>query len=109
METKEILRSLAKMDPEYYTKSDRDYIRELSEQMGVPFKPRKGCPNCYSDQAVLLWSKLQTQESERAYVLKPGLDFFWKGRRINNETLTDELAETILAEGLPALLFEKVK
>lgn len=111
MENKEILRSLCEMSPANYTRADREFIRKLSAEMGVEFKPRKGCPNCYNDQAILLLSILKAKESGsgQRYKLKPGLDFRWKGERINDETLTDELAERLLAEGLPVILFEKTK
>lgn len=111
MESKELLRSLAQMAPENYTKTDRDTIRELSKSMGVTFKPRRGCPNCYHDQAVLLWSKLRADEAAKTspcnYKLKPGLDFIYRGQRINQNTLTNEIAEELLSEGFPAILIEK--
>lgn len=107
METKELLKEIALKDPAYLTDSERAFIRDTSALMGVEFRPRKKCRDCYGDQAKLLWHMAKNQESDAAYQLKPGLDFKWRGMRINSDTLTDELAEQLISEGIPVVLFAK--
>lgn len=109
MNNKQKLEELAEKAAGKYTAEDKNFITELSDQMGVEFHPKKKCVSCWLDQVVLLRSILKAKESTCAYVLKPGLDFIWNGLRVNNETLTDEIAEKLIRKGLPVILFEKIK
>lgn len=109
MNNKQKLEELAEKEVSAYTSEEKNFITELSDQMGVEFHPSKKCTSCWLDQVVLLRSILKAQESTCSYVLKPGLDFRWNGLRVNNDTLTDEIAERLISEGLPTVLFAKMK
>ena len=86
------------------TADDRDYIKQLSEEMGVAFSPRTRCADCYRDQAILLLREVKNampKDDGRKYHLKAHVDVIYKGMRINEATLTDEIAEDMLRTGLP--------
>lgn len=67
------------------------------------------CPNCYVDAAVLIYSQLpkreQPEETGRKWILRPGIDVTFGGIRICAATITDELAEDIVARGFSKMLF----
>lgn len=109
MNNKQKLEELSEKAAGTYTSEDKKLITELSGELGVEFNPRKKCVSCWFDQVVLLHSIIKAKESTCSYVLKHGLDFIWNGLRVNNETLTDEIAEKLIREGLPVILFEKIK
>lgn len=95
------------------TKSDKDFITRVSKEMGVKFTPRPHCPNCYADQAVLLWKAVKDAEAahqdEPQYILKDGVDVIFGSIRVCKDTLTDELAERIIARGFNKIFFAKCK
>lgn len=111
MKRNDRLREIATKAAGDLTKNDKDYITKMSKEMGVAFSPRPHCPNCYADQAVLLWKAVKDadaahQESPR-YILKDGVDVIFGSIRVNSATLTDELAERILARGFDPIYFAK--
>ena len=53
--------------------------------------------------------KNETTATERAYILKPNVDVYFGSIRVNAATLTDELAERILARGFERKFFSKCK
>lgn len=92
------------------TNEDKEFVANLSEQMGVEFTPKTNCKDCYREQAIVLYNKIRKGEddvpmSERKYQLPVGhvLNFF--GHMITNEELTDTLAESIIARGFSKDLF----
>lgn len=94
------------------TNQDRIYIRSLASQYGYTLpKDRPNCKNCYIDAAIAIWKLIKSQEQgeqgDRVYVLKAGVDVVWNGIRINEATLTDELAEHYIAGGFPVSYFIK--
>ena len=61
------------------------------------------------------FSKVQEMEAKegagedpRKYILKPGVDVYFGSIRVNETTLTDELAEYILARGFMRKYFLKI-
>ena len=115
MTNKERTREIAGKDPRALTDEDRSFIRDLSAEMGMEFSAKKRCANCYIDQAIAIWremAKLPEEQQEeqpeaRKYALVPGTDVLYRGLRINEATLTDELAKTILSQGFPLYLFAR--
>jgi hypothetical protein len=57
------------------------------------------------------WLKLQEDEQPvadgRAYVLRKGVDVIFGGIRINEATITDDLARKVLARGFERKYFVK--
>lgn len=81
---------------------EKQFIADLSIKHKLDFDPKKGCDNCYFDQAVLLASKLKEEEPKTCSVrLRDDIDVVINGYRINNATLTDELVERYRGKGLP--------
>ena len=96
------------------SKKDKAYIEGLCSTYDV--KLNKKCSSCYSDAILILIKKI-TEENlpkketettdDRKYILKSGVDVFFGSIRVNAVTLTDELAERIIARGFPVRYFEK--
>ena len=96
------------------SKKDKTYIEGLCSDYDV--KLNKKCSSCYSDAILILIKKI-TEENlpkketattdNRKYILKSGVDVWFGSIRVNAVTLTDELAERIIARGFPTRYFDK--
>ena len=96
------------------TKKDKTYIEGLCSTYDI--KLNKKCSSCYSDAILILIKKI-TEENlpkketattdNRKYILKSGVDVWFGSIRVNAVTLTDELAEKIIARGFPVRYFDK--
>lgn len=96
------------------SKKDKAYIEGLCSTYDV--KLNKKCSSCYSDAILILIKKI-TEENlpkketattdNRKYILKAGVDVWFGSVRVNAITLTDELAERIIARGFPTRYFDK--
>ena len=102
------------------SKKDKAYIEGLCSDYDV--KLNKNCSSCYSDAILILIKKiteenLPKKETEtetetattdsRKYILKEGIDVWFGSIRVNAITLTDDLAQRIIARGFPVRYFEK--
>ena len=101
METIERLRAIVELGAK--TAEEKQLIADLSIKYELPFDPKKGCKNCYSDQAVLIYNKMKDEQPkpECSARLREDIDVIINGVRINNATLTDELVEKYRGKGLP--------
>ena len=96
------------------SKKDKAYIEGLCSTYDI--KLNKKCSSCYTDAILILIKKI-TEENlpkketaitdNRKYILKSGVDVWFGSIRINAVTLTDELAQRIIAKGFPVRYFEK--
>ena len=96
------------------SKKDKAYIEGLCSTYDV--KLNKKCSSCYSDAILILIKKI-TEENlpkketattdNRKYILKSGVDVWFGSIRVNAVTLTDELAQKIIARGFPTRYFDK--
>ena len=98
------------------SKKDKTYIEGLCSTYDV--KLNKKCSSCYSDAILILIKKI-TEENlpkketatattdNRKYILKEGVDVWFGSIRVNAVTLTDDLAERIIAKGFPTRYFDK--
>ena len=96
------------------SKKDKAYIEGLCSTYDV--KLNKKCSSCYSDAILILIKKI-TEENlpkketattdNRKYILKSGVDVWFGSIRVNAVTLTDDLAERIIARGFPMRYFDK--
>ena len=97
------------------SKKDKTYIEELCTEYNV--KLNKKCSSCYSDAILILIKKIteenlpkkETATDKRKYILKSGVDVWFGSIRVNAVTLTDDLAEKIIARGFPTRYFEKIE
>ena len=98
------------------SKKDKAYIEGLCTDYDV--KLNRKCSSCYSDAILILIKKiteenLPKKETEtattdnRKYILKSGVDVWFGSIRVNEVTLTDELAKKIIARGFPVRYFDK--
>ena len=98
------------------TKKDKTYIEGLCSTYDV--KLNKKCSSCYSDAILILIKKITEENlpkketatattNNRKYILKSGVDVWFGSIRVNAVTLTDELAERIIARGFPTRSFDK--
>lgn len=97
-----------------FSKKDKAYIEGLCSTYDV--KLNKKCSSCYTDAILILIKKI-TEENlpkketattdNRKYILKEGVDVWFGSIRVNAVTLTDDLAEKIIARGFPVRYFEK--
>ena len=100
------------------SKKDKTYIEGLCIDYDV--KLNKKCSSCYSDAILILIKKITEEnlpkketatatQDNRKYILKEGVDVWFGSTRVNAVTLTDELAEKIIARGFPVRYFEKIE
>ena len=98
------------------SKKDKTYIEMLCATYYV--KLNKKCSSCYSDAILILIKKITEEnlpkketktatQDNRKYILKSGVDVWFGSIRVNAVTLTDELAERIIAKGFPVRYFDK--
>lgn len=100
METIERLREIVNRGTT--TAEDKQFIIELSAECGIEFDPKKGCKNCFIDQAVILAKHLGDEMPRQCSArLRDDIDVIINGVRINNATLTDELVEQYRGNNLP--------
>lgn len=95
------------------TDEDKSFLLFAAEQANVQRSGKSGCVKCWHDLAVRCYEALTAedvqQDDGRAYILKQGVDLIFCGIRINAATLTDELAEKIIARGFDTNYFAKCK
>ena len=98
------------------SKKDKAYIEELCTAYDV--KLNKKCSSCYSDAIFILIKKITKENlpkketataitDDRKYILKLGVDVCLGSIRVNAVTLTDDLAQRIIARGFPTRYFDK--
>lgn len=107
---------LAALDREGGSLSDeqKEAIKAEAKVRGIRLSSR--CNNCYRDaliQIVVQDRKAAQAQAEREasngeWVLREGLDVIFLGKRVNNDTLTDALAERLHAKGFPNHLLWRV-
>ena len=96
------------------SKKDKAYIEGLCSTYDV--KLNKKCSSCYSDAILILIKKITegnlpkketATTDDRKYILKSGVDVWFGSIRVNEVTLTDELAQKIITRGFPTRYFDK--
>ena len=112
-EKKERLRAIAQGNPQSMTKDDRDFVKACADELGVKIKNTR-CRSCYYDAALDCVVRINEKPEEKAaetddrrYILRNGVDLLFGDIRVNEATMTDELAERIIARGFETKYFEK--
>ena len=113
-EQKDRLRDIINAGAKGMTADVRAFVRGLAEENGIEIKNTR-CKDCHLDAAVALLrldrekdASAETEENDdRRYVLRPGVDVYFGSVRVNAETLTDDLAERIIARGFEKKNFVK--
>lgn len=117
MESKDIkayLRKVANKLPSEITTDDKEAVRDLCATYGVDLSARRNCKQCYIDAAVVIFNMIEESEQAKAiatdkrrYILKPNVDVYFGGIRVNAATLTDEMAASLLKRGFDKRFFCK--
>lgn len=94
-------------------KEDREKLREIAKEYDVPFK-EKNCNNCWIDLAVTIWKKLESSQGSNEgkkgrWSVRKNLNVIYRNIIVNEVTITDELAEELLAKGFPKHLLVENK
>lgn len=104
------LKEIAAKTASQVTKADKEFIREYAGLYGVELpKEKPNCKSCYVDAAVQIYKAIKDAEpkpTNRKYVLRDGVDVIWRGIRINEASVTDELAADWIANGFPSVYFK---
>ena len=113
-EAKPRLQQIAENNAVQLTASDKQMIREAAAAVGIEFEPKSRCTSCYRDAAVQILVALKDLETRpveqadgRRYILRPGVDLLFGDIRVNEATMTDALAEKIIARGFNKKYFSK--
>lgn len=110
-DTKEWLREVATNRPAL-TEDEKQQIRELANAAGVTIR-KTSCKDCYYDAAVEILSKTAKAEEPAPvsgrWAVRPGLDVIFRGKRVNADTITDDLAEWLLERGFPSYFLRDTK
>lgn len=107
------LRAIVNKAARSITDEDRTFLLWAGEVTNVQRGGKSGCVKCWHDYAMHIWNKLQEQaepaqaDDARKYILNKGVDVYFGNIRVNEATLTDELAERILARGFERKFFAK--
>lgn len=110
-EQKDRLRDIINAGANGMTADVRAFVRDLADENGIEIKNTR-CKDCHFDAALALLrldreSESEKENDDRRYVLRPGVDVYFGSVRVNAETLTDELAERIIARGFEKKFFVK--
>lgn len=104
-ELREMCRAVVKRNRA--TKTEKLVLETEAQERGIALN--RQCPNCYVDAAAQIYASLPEpateSASERKWVLRKGVDVLFGGIRVNEATLTDELAERIVARGFCKMFF----
>lgn len=111
-ETKKRLREIVNKSARTLTEEDRLFLLSVANELGIEKGGKNGCVKCLHDLAVRCYNKIVENEKpedddKRKYILKKGVDVYFGNIRVNEATLTDELAERILARGFERKFFAK--
>jgi len=83
------------------SKQDRKDVRDLSKELNIDFVYRKNCASCYADQIIILMIRIKKEllpgeNLACQYEVIGDKDVKIRGVRINNGTITNELAEWLI-------------
>ena len=100
--------------PSTMSAEDRFFIREIAPEFGVEIRNTR-CKDCYADAAVLcllearkrIAPEQKPEEGERKYILRDGTDVYFGRVRVNEATITDELAARLIEQGFERKFFVK--
>lgn len=114
MDLKLIKDELLELSRKDLKKEDRERVQEIANELGVTIHVKTRCKDCYADAVILLYREVNgrlaaeaAENDDRRYILRPDVDVFFGDVRVNAATLTDELAERLIARGLERKLFIK--
>lgn len=101
-------------DPSTMSAEDRSFVREIAPEFGAEIRNTR-CKDCYADAAVLcllearkrIAPERKPEEDERKYILKAGTDVYFGRVRVNEATITDELAARLIEQGFERKFFVK--
>ena len=103
MSYKETYDTLKALQNEAFSLStqNKNLIKQISKNLNIDFVERKKCVNCYQDQLIVLLIELKKhltpiENKECVYEVIGNKDVTIMGKRINNELITNDLAEWLI-------------
>lgn len=112
-EIKSKLREVVNTPARQITEEQKAAVITISADLGVKISPKRNCGSCWHDAAMKILQHMEQSETgkskddNRKYVLKNGVDLLFGSLRINEFTLTDDLARYIISRGFETKYFEK--
>lgn len=111
-ELKNELRAILNTPAKQLTKEQRNLVHTLADQTGIAYDKSKRCGSCVHDLALQVYNEIEAAEpapenDDRRFILREGVDLIFGSIRVNAATMTDELAERILAQGFERKYFVK--
>lgn len=107
------LREMAVMQPRQITNQMRIRVKGIAQEYGVELPKNLQCSSCWIDLSIRTYKEIKRRFPDNIvaneYKLREGVDVLWNGVRVNEHTLTDELAREWIAGGFPVQYFEKWK
>ena len=94
-----------------FSKADLRLIEELSVDNEMDFATTT-CQDKYREQLILLIEKLCVpleQFETGKYILRPTVDVFFRGMRVNVHTFTDEIGAQMIDAGFGNLILKNEK
>lgn len=109
---KEQLREIVNTPTRQITAEQKSSIVTIAAELGVQVNPKKNCGTCWHEAAMQILEHMKQAETPatdetRKYILKQGVDLFFGDIRVNENTLTDDLARKIIARGFELKYFAK--
>lgn len=108
-EIKKRIRDIINTPASMLSNSDKDFLLKAGLQVGV--LKNGTCKRCWHDYAMQVWRALDTEQQEgqdtREYVLRDGVDVFFGNIRVNDATLTDDMAHYLVEHGFNRKYFKK--
>lgn len=108
---KEELRAILNKPARELTADDKASVQYIADELKIEINPKRSCNSCWHDAAMQILESLKDDETEQKsdakYVLKQGVDVYFGSVRVNEHTLTDEMAERIIARGFEKKYFAK--
>ena len=97
MDIKELAAKKRLSDPQ------KAFLRSKAADLGIEFVDKGNCQSCYTDLALQIYNaeKPKNEEKQSDFpTLKPNIDIIFMGNRVNEATITHEMASLMLSVGL---------
>lgn len=90
--------------------ADKALIQTVASDLSYDLDlEHRNCPNCWLDMATELLSAIilseKVRDGKEHYILREGTDVFFGEVRVNEATLTDDLAREIIGRGFDTAFF----
>lgn len=96
-----------------WTKADKEWLLPVLAEYGVEAPTKTSCQSCWRDAAIMALVKTADKGKVVAGMRLKGTaaneGVWWRGRLVNNATLTEELVEWLVDAAFPRSLYDIVE